>query len=266
MKPVITISTSNFESINNAKITINKWVNTFNNKSLPHVYKLHDHIERKKMLNIPKPDLSYTWTKDRKIIVGGNSNAYGINSHGKPTRQNIIRAGGGAYLLNTNDPFTRSNRKNRIGFLNGDIRFKSRNYVDNRTYKKTHEYKSKRVKPRGLGAHAVIFRDKKLANYVHNLHTFNESSRHAATTNTRLLGKKSSSSTRKLLLKKRRPQSSSSINRRNYDMNIISNKEETRATREKIDESLIADVKSIIDSVGGIYRPRTPLQIYVPKS
>lgn len=33
-----------------------------------------------------------------------------------------------------------------------------------------------------------------------------------------------------------------------------------------MDESLIADVKSIVDSVGGIYRPRTPLQIYVPKS
>ena len=128
----------------------------------------------------------------------------------------------------------------KLGGAEAIIRFKSRNYVDNRTYKKTNEYKSKRVKPRGLGAHAVIFRDKKLANYVHNLHAFNESSRHAATTNTRLLGKKSSSSTRKLLLKKRRPQSSSSINRRNYDMNIISNKEETRATREEIDESLIA--------------------------
>ena len=270
-KPVIALNMSNAESISKAKITINKWVTTFNDKSLPHVFKLQERIERKKILKIPKPDLSNSWTKRRKII-GGGSNTYGINSGGK-LPDNSMRTGGGGIILK-NESCTTFDGKKYIAFLNGDIRFKSREYTDNRLFNRLKEYKARRVKPKGFGAHAVLFRDdRKLANYVNTLHKYTESSRCTATINTRFSFSKKSrlhkQSTPTLSnSKQRRPQTSSSVlSLQSRSSKNLSNSRYYKAQgKEETDDALIADVKSIVDSIGGIYRQKAPLQIFIPRS
>ena len=226
VRPVIAVKTSCPESVERAKMTINKWVRTFNSKSLPYVHKIHDHIHRKKLSKIPKPDLSHTWTERRKIVAGSYK-------HG---RKNIIRTGGGGLKLKLD---TKSKRE-QAAFLNSDVRFKV--YADNRMYSREAEYRKARTKPSGLGAHAVMFRNAKLAKYVNNLHQIHESCRIAAATSSR-------------------PSTSTGHSRSLR----YSRKGSSKYSLSK-DDSLIADVKSIVDSVGGIYRSKAPLQIFIPNT
>eukprot|EP00944_MAST-04C_sp_MAST-4C-sp1_P012235 g12235.t1 len=148
-RPTIEIKTSCPESVDRAKMTINKWVRTFNSKSLPYVHKIHDHIHRKKLSKIPKPDLSYAWTEERKIVIGSYR-------HEGNARKNIVKTGGGGRKLKLD---TKS-RKGQIAFLNSDVRFKT--YADSRMYKRKAEYHKTRTKPSGLGARCTKISKKKM--------------------------------------------------------------------------------------------------------